>query len=119
MASRDQHLRELLGQEHAEALGRLDGTRRELAAIVDAARDSPSDDEHDPEGATIAFDRAQLGALERSAVDRLAEVDAAQARLAAGTYGRCERCGRRIPGDRLAARPTARLCLECAARATA
>ena len=37
--------------------------------------------------------------------DVLAEVTAAEGRLAAGTYGRCERCGRPIVGERLLARP--------------
>ena len=116
--SGQQHIRNLLLRERDEALARLDGTRRELAAIVAAARETASDDEHDPEGATIAFDRAQVAALERSAVDQLAEIDAALARLAAGTYGRCERCGQEIPLERLAARPTARRCTPCAARNT-
>jgi DnaK suppressor protein len=47
----------------------------------------------------------------------LAELDAARARLAAGTYGVCERCGRPIAPARLAARPEARLCIDCASRA--
>ncbi len=46
--------------------------------------------------------------------EHLAEVDAALARLDAGTYGACERCGRQIATDRLAARPTARQCIDCA-----
>ncbi|WP_269778536.1 TraR/DksA C4-type zinc finger protein [Microlunatus antarcticus] len=43
-------------------------------------------------------------------------MEAAQARLAAGTYGLCERCGRPIAEERLAARPEARFCITCAAR---
>jgi DnaK suppressor protein len=46
----------------------------------------------------------------------LAELDAARERLAEGTYGRCERCGRPIAPERLSARPEARFCIACATR---
>lgn len=85
-----------------------------LEALFTASRDSNADDEHDPEGATIGFERAQLTALLATARDRIAELDAALHRWDAGTYGRCERCGRPIAEDRLAARPFARFCITCA-----
>lgn len=72
-------------------------------------------DEHDPEGATIAFERSQLDALVQQARARLGEIDAALERVGHGTYGACEGCGRAIAAARLEARPTARLCIECAA----
>ena len=74
------------------------------------------DDEHDPEGATIAFEREQLTALRRQACDRIVEIDEALQRLAAGTYGMCEQCGAVIPDERLAIRPAARTCVRCAGR---
>jgi RNA polymerase-binding transcription factor len=43
----------------------------------------------------------------------LAEIDAAEARLATGTFGACEICTRPIPFARLRALPTARLCVSC------
>jgi RNA polymerase-binding transcription factor DksA len=82
--------------------------------MVAASRDSNADDEHDPEGATIAFERAQLASVLRLATDDLVEVDAALGRVSAGRYGRCERCGQLIASARLDARPTARLCITCA-----
>ena len=75
----------------------------DYAGIVEASQDSNADDEHDPEGSTIAFERSQVGALVEDARHQLAEVDAAWARLADGTYGTCEACGepdRRRPGWR-------------------
>ena len=96
-----------------ERLRSLDGAHDEMVA---ASRDTNADDEHDPEGATIAFERAQLAALRRQAGDHLAEVDAALRRLDDGTYGGCERCGRPIAPARLEARPTARTCVACPAR---
>ncbi|GAB3296780.1 TraR/DksA family transcriptional regulator [Epidermidibacterium keratini] len=85
--------------------------------IVAASRDSNADDEHDPEGATIAYERQQVAALSDAAETQLAEIAAARERLQAGTYGVCESCGDAIAPGRLEARPTARLCIDCAARA--
>lgn len=82
-----------------------------IAAITAARADANSDDEHDPEGATIGFERAQADALRTAARRRLAEADAALARLADGTWGRCAVCGEPIPAGRLEARPTATTCL--------
>jgi DnaK suppressor protein len=84
--------------------------------VVAASRDTNADDEHDPEGATIAFERAQVSAVARATRDHLDEVRAALARVDEGRYGVCERCGRPIPEGRLEARPTARLCVVCASR---
>ena len=87
---------------------------RDLEALFTASRDSNADDEHDPEGATIGFERAQLTALLAAARERIAEVDDALRRVDAGSYGACERCGRPIGDERLAARPFARWCMACA-----
>jgi phage/conjugal plasmid C-4 type zinc finger TraR family protein len=43
----------------------------------------------------------------------LAEVEAAIARMADGTYGECSDCGMPIPAARLEAYPTARRCVAC------
>ncbi|NHA68047.1 TraR/DksA family transcriptional regulator [Phycicoccus flavus] len=83
----------------------------DLRRLVEASRDSNADDEHDPEGQTIAYERSQLMALTDGLRTRLAELDAAGERVAAGTYGRCEVCGEPIPVERLEARPTARTCV--------
>ncbi len=98
-----------------------DAARRQIAAltrefdqVVDASRQSNADDEHDPEGATIAFERQQVAALLERARRRLADVDAAVSAVEAGTYGRCQVCGRPIGAERLTARPTARTCIACA-----
>ncbi len=108
--------RERLHQERIDTQRRLGGLTHAFDEVVAASKDTNADDEHDPEGATIAFERSQTDALVRQARQRLAEIDAAEARLAAGTYGTCERCGRPIGEARLEARPTARLCIECASR---
>jgi DnaK suppressor protein len=112
-----QAVAELLAAERAGAVERLAGLERELAAIIEAsAGPANADDEHDPEGATIAFERQHLAALASQARDHVVRVDAAVLRLAEGTYGRCERCGQPIADARLAARPVSTLCITCAAR---
>jgi len=106
--------RELLEAERQEVIQRLTHLTGDFNNVVEASRDSNADDEHDPEGATIAFERAQVTALAQQAREHLAEIDAALERLAAGTYGSCARCGRPIAPGRLQARPTARTCIACA-----
>jgi DnaK suppressor protein len=104
-----------LAAAHQETSRRLAGLTGHVEELVAASVGSNADDEHDPEGATIAFERSQLTALVRQARDGLVEIDAARARLAEGRYGLCERCGRAIAPGRLEARPTARTCVACAA----
>jgi DnaK suppressor protein len=86
----------------------------DMEAVAEAREGSNVDDEHDPEGSTIAYERSQLDAVRRSALERAADAEAALGRLADGTFGRCERCSARIGEARLEARPTARLCIDCA-----
>jgi RNA polymerase-binding protein DksA len=107
--------RSALEHERARTRRRLADLTGDYAGIVEATRDANSDDEHDPEGATIAFERSQVGALAEQARQHLVEIDAALRRLEEGTYGVCERCGDAIAAGRLEARPTARTCITCAA----
>lgn len=95
------------------ALDRLARLRTDFDGVVAASRDSNADDEHDPEGATIAFERSQLGALVQQTKAHLSEVEAALHRVRTGTYGACDRCGGSIPSARLEARPVARTCVSC------
>ena len=104
----------LLDAERARTLSRLAALTEDYAEVVAASRDTNADDEHDPEGATIAFERSQVGSLVAAARAHLGEIDAAEQRLAAGTYGVCERCGEPIGAERLEVRPTARGCVACA-----
>lgn len=106
----------VLRERRREALSRLAGTDAERAAVVSASREQVADDEHDPEGSTIAYERRLLDALTHDMRERVVEIDAALGRLAAGTYGTCTRCRRPIPPERLRALPAARTCVTCAAR---
>ena len=100
--------------ERDAALASIAALTGEFDAVVAASRSSNADDEHDPEGATIAFERQQVAALLSAARRRLADAEAALVRRAEGGYGVCETCGRPIAPERLAARPSARTCITCA-----
>ncbi|OLT53965.1 TraR/DksA C4-type zinc finger protein [Cellulosimicrobium sp. CUA-896] len=109
-------LRALLVADRERTSDTIASLGRSFTTIVDATRDTATDDEHDPEGSTIAFERSQTTALLAAATGHLADVDAALGRMDAGGYGRCERCGTPIPRERLLARPAARTCIACASR---
>jgi DnaK suppressor protein len=108
-------VRDLLVAERATTLARIAAMSSEFDDVVEATAGANSDDEHDPEGSTIAFERAQISALLQEARASLTDLDDAIVRLDAGTYGVCERCGGSVAPDRLAARPATRTCIGCAA----
>ena len=103
-----------LAEEAADTRELLAGLRHDLAGLITASAGANADDEHDPEGATIAFERAQLSAMIEQAETRLAELALAEERLRDGSYTRCERCGGPIGEQRLLARPATRRCVRCA-----
>jgi DnaK suppressor protein len=108
--------RSVLEAERQAVIERLAALERDFNGIVEAAGQANADDEHDPEGATIAFERQHIAALLSQARDQLSQVDNAISRLDVGRYGTCEKCGRPIGAERLAARPTATTCIDCAGR---
>jgi len=109
--------RELLLAEQARAGQRVAALEREFAGLAEAAGAAGTDDEHDPEGATLAFERQHVAALLEAAREQVATVDAALRRLDEGRYGVCDRCGQPIGAERLAARPAAATCVRCAGAA--
>ena len=100
-----------LRAERGMVLARLASMTADLESLIAASANSNADDEHDPEGQTIAYERSQLSALIERARNHLLRIDAAAARLQEGRYGICEVCGSAIPAARLEARPTARTCV--------
>ena len=107
-------LASLLEQERTATRTQIAALDADFATIVEASAQVATDDEHDPEGATIAFERQQVDAIRAQALRRLDDLDHALEQLAAGTYGSCESCGRPIAAERLTARPAARTCIACA-----
>ena len=107
-------VRDELLRRRASAVAEAATLAESLEALFTASRDSNADDEHDPEGATIGYERAQLTSLLAAARQRIVEVDDALRRVDTATYGVCEGCGQPIAGERLAAQPFARCCMACA-----
>lgn len=107
-------VRQLLEAERSRTVERLRALDTEFGAIVAASVGSNTDDEHDPEGATIAFERERTSALRAQAQAHLRLVDQALSRAADGSYGLCRRCQSAIPEERLRALPATELCAPCA-----
>ena len=105
--------RSLLAAERERTEARLAALQKDFDAIVSSAGGA-ADDEHDPEGSSTAFDRQHVASLIAAARDHLAEIARAAARIEDGSYGTCQRCGRQISAERLAARPATAACINCA-----
>jgi len=110
----DLSVREVLAAERLRTLTLCLSLRHDLDSMAEAQTSSNADDEHDPEGTTLAFERAQTAALLDHSRSRLDDLERAVQRHEQGSYGICEACGAEIPLERLAARPTAQTCLRCA-----
>lgn len=104
--------RVLLERERAAKLALLGALRGDIASVSAARLDSNVDDEHDPEGSTIAFELSQASALLEQSRVGLGHIEEALARIAAGTYGVCAVCGVEIPEARLEARPWTPYCVN-------
>lgn len=104
---------EHLARMRAATVLLISGLEDDFAAITESTRNGP-DDEHDPEGSTVAYERARVGSLLERARNSLSDVDEALERIRGGTYGICGHCGTSIPSERLKAFPTATLCIICA-----
>lgn len=103
-----------LAAEREETVERIAALERQLAGLAEEQALTAHDDEHDPEGVTIASQRAQLLGLRAGARRDLAAVDRAVDRLAGGSYGCCACCGNDIGEARLEALPSAETCIACA-----
>lgn len=103
--------RRLLAQARRRVMRDVKVTDDELATLEAHQPGAPTED------ATRDLVEGVLSRLEGREKHELDEIDAAQARLEAGTYGVCEGCGQTIPLTRLRAVPTARYCVACQTRA--
>ncbi|MFT2817833.1 TraR/DksA family transcriptional regulator [Leifsonia sp. A12D58] len=112
----DPRLRTILDDLREQAADRVSTMTAALATLTRDRESSNDDDEHDPEGVTLSTEWSRLTGLSDAARSELQQIDAAIARLYAGTYGVCASCGQPIPVERLEARPFAELCVPCAER---
>lgn len=86
-----------------------------MAQLTDLQRDRLTDSAGDDQAdtGTKTFEREQEISLANGIRDRVTQVERALERLDDGHYGYCERCGNPIPAGRLAAFPSATLCVAC------
>jgi RNA polymerase-binding transcription factor len=92
-------------------LHRLDVEVAENADPLDPNRGGVSN--HLADDASATFEEEKTLSLRFNAEQMLEQVDKALERVADGTYGICENCGKPIPPERLEARPFATLCINC------
>jgi RNA polymerase-binding protein DksA len=104
---------------------RLEERRTEIESDVSFMADEmraigvEQDDENGSLGNHIAEDGSSIAEAERIVTvtedfqDILAQVNAALERMNEGTYGICQRCGRRIAVARLEAFPYVAYCIDC------
>jgi DnaK suppressor protein len=109
-------LRARLVDDHESTEQLVDRLVTDLKAFTISRADSVADDEHDPEGPTLAFERSQAAAILGQTREHLAQIDSAIVRLDSGTYGLCQTCGSEIPAGRLDARPYSTQCVACASK---
>ncbi|WP_166870660.1 MULTISPECIES: TraR/DksA C4-type zinc finger protein [unclassified Salinibacterium] len=108
---------QLLRTEREELDQQILALSGELQEVLDSRGEASADDEHDPEGPTMTAEWSTLSGVHGDVLAHRDAVDRAIARIDAGTYGTCLRCGQQISRERLRARPSADLCIDCA-RAT-
>lgn len=107
-------LRQAVHDEMLRLDDQIEALTRRFDDIVEAAELTSTDDEHDPEGATIAFERAQASSLLRQAGADRDALRETLGRLDNPTYGACEQCAGFIGVERMLALPFTRRCIRCA-----
>lgn len=109
----DEEARNRLAEERERLEGirvGLDGVRGE--SQEDSLQELSSYDQHQADVATETFDREKDLSILDEVEGELADIEHALQRLDAGTYGRCEACGKTISDERLEALPATRFCVE-------
>lgn len=99
--------------DRARLVGEGESESGEVGELTDFDANHPGD------AGTETFERGKDMALKENLDGMLSQIDAALARLDAGTYGICESCGKPIPPSRLEALPYATLCIEDQSRVEA
>ena len=107
-----------LGDRRAQLLdlrSRVLGAAHDIVEgdVDDSELSSAAGDQHIADHASEMVDREVDESLEENAELLVRDIDHALRKIDEGTYGKCERCGREIPPERLEAVPYATLCVTC------
>ena len=98
--------RKQLSRQLAVLLGHGEETVQQMMRRVEELPD-PTD------RASLETDRSHALRLRDRDRKLIGKIQEALERIAAGTFGICESCGRRISAARLKARPVTTFCIEC------
>ena len=107
-------LRARLSAEFTAATAAISSSKASLESFLASRRDTEVDDEHDPEGSTLALQFTETTALLNNSRRHLDQAVVALGKIADGSYGTCELCDQQISAARLEARPAAAHCVRCA-----
>ncbi len=111
-AAETKKIHDALVERRNELQAEYDQTLAEIAELQrERLTDSAGDDQADT--GTKTFEREQEISLANNLLERITQVERAIERLGEGNYGWCEKCGNAIPVERLAAFPSATLCVTC------
>ncbi|KNZ70153.1 TraR/DksA family transcriptional regulator [Thermincola ferriacetica] len=109
-----QYFEQRLQQEKQDLLTRIDRMESTLdISLGDSLSELSAYDNHPADIGDELFERSKDIALREVTRIQLDQVEDALERIREGTYGRCERCGKEIPRERLEAMPTTTYCIEC------
>jgi DnaK suppressor protein len=106
-------LREQLEAERARLADLVAEIEREGHEALSEASGENNYRDHMADQGSATFERELDMTLDDNVRAALTDVEKALARMEAGTYGTCERCGEEISPSRLEAIPTASLCIKC------
>jgi DnaK suppressor protein len=104
--------RELIEQERVRLLGLKENLTEATRDVEHESPGDPSAGGHIADAGSELFERSRDLSIVEDLEAQLADIEHATARLANGSYGSCEACGKPIDRARLAARPATRFCLE-------
>jgi DnaK suppressor protein len=111
-AGETEKIHDALVQRRDELQAEYDQTLTEITELQrERLTDSAGDDQADT--GTKTFEREQEISLANNLLERITQVERAIERVGEGNYGWCEKCGNAIPVERLAAFPSATLCVTC------
>ncbi len=111
-AAETKKIHDALVERRDELQAEYDQTLTEITELQrERLTDSAGDDQADT--GTKTFEREQEISLANNLLERITQVERAIERVGQGNYGWCEKCGNAIPVERLAAFPSATLCVSC------
>jgi RNA polymerase-binding protein DksA len=110
-----ERFRTSLLDERARIEGAIEHLHRETPGSLEDETEEVlgGSDNHLGDAAAGTVDREIDYTLEEHSEQVLVQIDAALARIEAGTFGTCANCGKPIAEERLEARPWASLCIDC------